>query len=63
MSALHSIRLSLLCLRLGLFFSMWKLLPLPEGPMQKKLALSVIFNLPSLPVMSMHTGKIGRAHV
>ncbi len=61
MSALHSIRLSLLCLRLGLFFSMWKLLPLPEGPMQKKLALSVIFTLPSLPVMSMHTGSPRRS--
>jgi len=36
---------------------MWKDFPLPLGPMQKKLELSVIFTLPSLPVMSMQTGK------
>lgn len=35
---------------------MWKLLPLPEGPRQKKLELSVILFLPSLPLMSMATG-------
>ncbi|EJW98730.1 hypothetical protein EVA_13163 [gut metagenome] len=35
----------------------WKLLPLPEGPMQKKLELSVIFTLPSFPVMSIQTGR------
>ena len=38
---------------------MWKDLPLPLGPMQKKLALSVIFTLPSLPVMSMQGGQRG----
>ena len=56
MSALRSIRLSLLCLRLGHFFSMWKLLPLPEGPRQKKLELSVSLFFPSFPVMSIATG-------
>ena len=47
--------LVLLCFQLK--NSMWKDLPEPEGPIQKKLALSVIFFLPSLPVMSMHTGS------
>lgn len=61
MSVLRSIRLSLLCLRLGLFFSMWKDLPEPLGPMQKKFALSVNFTFPSLPVMSMHTGSPWRS--
>ena len=40
---------------------MWKDFPLPLGPMQKKLALSVIFTLPSLPVMSMQTGRPWRS--
>ena len=35
---------------------MWKLLPLPEGPRQKKFELSVSLFLPSFPVMSMATG-------
>lgn len=46
--------LVLLCFQLK--NSMWKLLPLPEGPRQKKLELSVILFLPSLPLMSMATG-------
>lgn len=45
------------CLRFDLGNFMWKDLPEPEGPIQKKLALSVIFLLPSLPVMSIHTGN------
>lgn len=51
--------LVLLCFQLK--NSMWKLLPLPLGPMQKKLALSVIFTLPSFPVMSIHTGSPWRS--
>ena len=35
---------------------MWNDLPLPEGPKQKKLELSVSFSFPSFPVMSMATG-------
>lgn len=46
--------LVLLCFQLK--NSMWKLLPLPEGPRQKKLELSVILFLPSLPLMSIATG-------
>ena len=56
MSALRSIRLSLLCLRLGHFFSMWNDLPLPDGPRQKKFELSVSLLAPSLPEMSIATG-------
>lgn len=47
--------LVLLCFQLK--NSMWNDLPEPEGPIQKKLALSVIFLLPSLPVMSIQTGN------
>lgn len=46
--------LVLLCFQLK--NSMWKLLPLPEGPKQKKLLLSVSFSAPSFPVMSIATG-------
>ena len=46
--------LVLLCFQLK--NSMWKLLPLPEGPRQKKLELSVILFLPSFPLMSIATG-------
>ena len=40
---------------------MWNDFPLPLGPRQKKLALSVIFTAPSLPVMSMATGSPWRS--
>lgn len=40
---------------------MWNDFPLPEGPMQKKLELSVIFTLPSFPVMSIQTGSPWRS--
>ena len=46
--------LVLLCFQLK--NSMWNDLPLPEGPRQKKLELSVSLCFPSFPVMSMATG-------
>ena len=40
---------------------MWKLLPLPEGPKQKKFELSVSLFFPSFPVMSIATGTPWRS--
>ena len=40
---------------------MWKDLPLPDGPRQKKFALSVIFSRPSFPLMSIATGTPWRS--
>lgn len=49
------------CLRFDLGNFMWKLLPLPEGPKQKKFELSVSLFFPSFPVMSIATGTPWRS--
>lgn len=46
------------CLRFDLRNSMWKLLPDPEGPKQKKFELSVSLFFPSFTVMSIATGTL-----
>ena len=44
------------CSRLPTLMFMWKDLPEPEGPRQKKFELSVSLFIPSFPLMSMATG-------